>query len=68
MGKGFRFKAIALNKSAYSADFRISPKIPMLLKIFPIAGVVGGLVAILVGGRSGGESQNKPIVLPLLPN
>ena len=67
MGKGFRFKAIVLNKSAYSAEFRISPKIPMLLKILPIAGVLGGLVAVLAGGGKDAPVDNA-IVLPLLPN
>ena len=66
IGKGFRFKAIALNKSVYSADFRISPKIPMLLKILPIAGVLGGLVAILAGGKDAPEDNTIP--LPLGPN
>jgi len=67
-GKGFKLKANILNKSAYSADFRISPKIPLLLKILPLAGIAGGLVAILASGGSSGEPKNKPIVLPLLPD
>jgi len=36
-GKGFRFKAIALNKVAYSADFRINPKTPRILLSLPFS-------------------------------
>lgn len=47
-GKGFRIKAIALNKTAYSADFRIWPKTPRILINLPIAIGVGVLTNILV--------------------
>ena len=61
-GKGFRFKAIALNKTAYSPDFRISRKMPLMLKIAPFA--IGiGVAAILVSGK-----KKEPIPLPLLPD
>ena len=61
-GKGFRFKAIALNKTAYSVDFRISRKTPLMLKIAPFA--IGiGVAAILVS-----RNKKEPIPLPLLPD
>lgn len=63
VGKGFRFKAIVLNKTAYSADFRVSRKIPLLLKILPIAGGLGGLAVILLSG-----DKKEPIPLPPLPD
>jgi len=67
-GKGFRIKAISLNKSTFTADFRISPKIPLIIKILPILGGVGGFFIIMEQLKDDGPTPPTPIPLPKLPD
>jgi hypothetical protein len=60
-GEGFQIKAIALGRSSVTNEFRISRKIPTIVKILPFLGA-GGLVAVLLA-----RDRTKPIPLPLLP-
>jgi hypothetical protein len=61
-GEGFQIKAIALGRSSVTNEFRISRKIPTIVKILPFLGA-GGLVAVLLT-----RDRTKPIPLPLLPD
>jgi len=59
-GKNFNLVAISSQEQASSASFRIAPKIPIVLKILPIA-LIGGLTAIIV---SSGGGKKSVIVVP----
>lgn len=72
-GKDYRLKITDSKRSdeiIYSDYFRVSPKVPFLLKIVPMVAVVG-IVAVLAGGSSGGggnpDPASKAIDLPPLP-
>ena len=56
-GKNFKLIAISSNNQASSVSFKISPKIPIILKILPLA-VIGGLVAVIVSSGGGPEPPN----------
>lgn len=47
----------------YTPDFRIKPKLPLLLKVLPIV-VIGGAVATLGGGSKKGEASITNSKLP----
>lgn len=60
-GKDYRVKITDAKNSeeaVYTGYFKVTPKVPMLLKVLPVL-VVGGAVAFLAGGSKGGE--NTPI-------
>jgi len=58
-GKNFQIVAFSSQSQASSAIFKISPKIPIVLKVLPLL-VIGGVVAVIVSG-GGGED---PVVNP----
>lgn len=69
-GKDYRLKITDSKQTdeiVYSGYFAIAPKVPMILKIIPIAAVAGGVVAVAAsgGGEGGGTSA---IPLPKLPD
>ena len=64
VGKNFQLTAISINRKAQSSSFRISRKIPLMIKLLPIIGGFGGIIAIIIPK----EEQAQPIVLPLKPN
>lgn len=59
-GKNFRLVATSNGQNAQSAYFKIGNKVPLALKILPVA-IVAGLVAVLVSGGNGnsGTTQGK---------
>lgn len=57
-GKNFQIIAISGPKQVSSTSFRISPKIPLVVKILPLA-VIGGLVAVIVSGGSDEPTVDK---------
>jgi len=61
-GKDFKLVAISSQKQASSISFKISPKIPIVLKVLPLL-VVGGVVAVIVSGWGGDgpERLSDPI-------
>ncbi len=77
-GKDYRIKISDSKNSddvVYSGLFKVTPKIPLLVKLLPIA-VVGGVVAALSGGGGKGDgggggtpnTDTSKIELPGLPN
>jgi hypothetical protein len=54
----------------YSGYFRVTPKVPMLLKVAPIL-AVGGIAAVVIGAGGGGEEPpsggGNEITLPPFP-
>jgi hypothetical protein len=60
-GKDFRLKITDSkhpDEIIYSDYFKVSPKIPLLLKVVPTVAVAGALAVVLAG--SGGGSDNPP--------
>jgi hypothetical protein len=71
-GKDYRLKITDSRRTdeiIYSDYFRVSPKVPLLVKLVPIIAVVGVVGVLAGGGKSGGGSENQPnaIDLPPLP-
>lgn len=74
-GKDYRLKISDSKNSSdiiYTGYFKVTPKIPLIVKLLPIA-VVGGVVAALSGKGGGGDKGNTTtttdkIELPGLPN
>lgn len=70
-GKDYRLKVTdsRTNDVVYSDVFAVKPKVPLIVKLIPVA-IVGGLVAMLGGG--GGTTTTTPgttvIVDPAFPN
>jgi hypothetical protein len=61
-GKDYRLKITDSRNSdevVYSGYFKVTPKIPLLLKVLPVV-AVGGIVAALAGGGGGGGGNNNP--------
>ena len=50
----------------YSKPFKIAPKVPLMLKILPVAAIGGAL--IFMGGGGGGSSEGGSIPNPPLPS
>ena len=50
----------------YSKPFKIAPKIPLMLKILPVA-AIGGALIFMGGGGGGGSSSDGSIPNPPLP-
>jgi hypothetical protein len=77
-GKDYRIKFTDSKNGdeiIYSGYFKVTPKVPMLLKVAPIL-AVGGAAAVLLGGGGGGGGENPPggggntageIELPIFP-
>jgi hypothetical protein len=55
-GKDYNFQ-LSGNAEAQSVDFRINRKIPLIIKLAPIA-IVGAIVPFLIGGDDGGGGGN----------
>lgn len=71
-GKDYRLKITdskKLDEVVYSDYFRVTPKIPLLLKIIPVLGVAGGLGIMAGSLGGGGETEKKdPISDPPFPS
>ena len=66
-GKDYKIKSTADGRTGFSPVFRISPKIPLVLKALPIA-LVGGVVYIIISSGSTGDApENNDIADPFLP-
>ena len=66
-GKGYKIKTTSGGRAGFSPVFRISPKIPLVLKALPIA-LVGGVVYIIISSGSIGDTpENNDIADPFLP-
>ena len=72
-GKDYRIKITDAKNSeeaVYTGYFKVTPKVPLLLKVIPVL-AVGGVVAFLAGGSKGGENlppdTSIEIVNPPLP-
>lgn len=68
-GSDYRLKITDTKNSEdvlYTSEFKVKPKIPLLVKVLPVL-AVGGIVAALGGGGSGGGSGGDPTdqILPL---
>jgi len=61
-GSDYRVKITDTKNSEdvlYTSEFKVKPKIPVLLKVIPVAAVIGGIV--FIAGQSGGsEGGNNP--------
>ena len=67
-GKDYRLKISDAKNSSdviYSEHFKVTPKIPLIVKLLPIV-VVGGVVAALAGGGSP-KTKDDIIELPEVP-
>lgn len=65
-GKDYRIKISDTRNSEdvlYSNNFRVAPKVPLLLKVLPVV-AIGGVAAIVAGGGGGGGGTT---VLPEPP-
>lgn len=65
-GKDYRLKITDSRNSeevVYSGNFRVSHKVPLLLKVIPVV-VAGGLVAVLAGSSSGGGNGPEALEIP----
>lgn len=68
-GSDYRLKITDTKNSEdvlYTSEFKVKPKVPLLVKVLPVL-AVGGVVAALGGGGSGGGSGGDPTdqILPL---
>lgn len=70
-GKDYRLKITDSKQTdeiVFSDYFKVTPKIPFLVKLIPVLGAVGGIGAALAGGEGGGSSGPQRIPLPNLPD
>jgi hypothetical protein len=69
-GKEYRIKFTDSKDGSeiiYSPYFKVKPKIPLWAKIAPVA-IIGGVVAILAGGKSGKNPEKPSNELPTAPD
>ncbi|MFN8340680.1 MAG: hypothetical protein U0V64_03350 [Cyclobacteriaceae bacterium] len=46
----------------YSDNFKVKRKLPLLLKVVPVAGIAAALAALSGGGSTSSEIKNPPII------